>query len=207
MPVTFTGFPPGDLSKYRTAFNNAKSYVSKARIQVRGMWENRTKADPAHQAARDKFTTFWGPLTEDRATALAENYRLLMAALLGDLTIEYDGTDLTSKAYVFVADCATDPGDPYTAKMHFCPPLLDSYAAIGTNSAMGTIIHELSHLVLGTADHVYGMKSCTELLTPEKITNADNYKYYSELFQYRPGTEPELTNNVDIHSPPKRGSG
>jgi hypothetical protein len=49
------------------------------------------------------------------------------------------------------------------------------------------------------------MLSCSGLTPTHRVTNADNYKYYTELFQYRPGTEPELTDSVTLHTPPERG--
>ncbi len=206
MAVTFQGFgglPSGSMAKYRTAYFNAKYYVSQARRQAKSIWPNRGKVGTGYSRARDRFKLFWGPVTEERCALVAENYRLVALALNGDLTIIYDAND-DSKAYVYVSACADAPGGDFTAEMRFCPPLLEDFAAIGTNSAMGTIVHEMSHLVLGTEDHVYGMKSCTELTPGERVENADNFKYYTERFQYRLGTEPDLTDDVDIHTPPRR---
>jgi hypothetical protein len=204
MPVTFRDFPDGTEDKYRTAYHNAKYYLSKARTEAKSMWENRTKVGPAFDAQRNRFTTFWGPLTEGRCTLVATNLQLMLTAIMTDLTIIYDDAD-DSKAYVFSAHCAASPGQPFTAQIQFCPPLLEDFAALGTNSALGTILHEMSHLVLGTDDHQYGMLSCSGLTPDRRVTNADNYKYYSELFQYRPGTEPELKDGVTLHRPPVRG--
>lgn len=55
--------------------------------------------------------------------------------------------------------------------------------AKGYDSKPGTIIHELSHRVHGTDDHVYGQEKAKKLAIndPEKATtNADNYEYLAE---------------------------
>lgn len=53
----------------------------------------------------------------------------------------------------------------------------------GYDSKGGTIIHELSHKLHGTDDHVYGQKGAKKLAKddPAKATtNADNYEYFAE---------------------------
>ena len=49
------------------------------------------------------------------------------------------------------------------------------------------------------------MKSCSELPDDEKIENADNSKYYAELFQLiRLSLMPEFSDDYDLSSPPPR---
>lgn len=53
----------------------------------------------------------------------------------------------------------------------------------GWNSKAGTIIHELSHRVHGTDDHVYGKTDAKKLAKDEPhlaVTNADNYEFLAE---------------------------
>jgi len=53
----------------------------------------------------------------------------------------------------------------------------------GTDSSAGTIVHELTHRLHGTADHVYGQDGAKDLAknAPAKATsNADNYEYLAE---------------------------
>jgi|GEM_PF-3509692 hypothetical protein len=53
----------------------------------------------------------------------------------------------------------------------------------GYNSKAGTIIHELSHRVHSTEDHVYGMKDAKALAKDDPqlaVTNADNYEFLAE---------------------------
>ena len=46
--------------------------------------------------------------------------------------------------------------------------------------ALGTILHELSHLVCNTADHCYGVNDCQQLSAALSVENADSYEYYIE---------------------------
>ena len=107
---------------------------------------------------------------------------------------------------MFGSHCATAPGQPFTPKIHFCPALVTGFSSLGTNSAAGTIIHEMTHLVLNTDDKIYGMKSCSELSDSDKLVNADNYKYYSELFQLVSlSMMPALSDSYDgTHTPPRK---
>lgn len=53
----------------------------------------------------------------------------------------------------------------------------------GRNSKAGTIIHELSHRVHGTEDHVYGEADAKKLAKEDPAlatTNADNYEFLAE---------------------------
>ena len=50
---------------------------------------------------------------------------------------------------------------------------------VGRDSKAGTIIHELSHVVLGTQDYAYGM-NVLSLSSDEAANNADTYEYYAE---------------------------
>ena len=201
MPVTFEGFAV-DVDKYKAAFTQAKTIVTKAQQSSGSLGSNRSKTSEAFVWARRAFERFWGGNDSDDVAGFL---RTLKNAFYADLTIKYDGAEADSKAYVYEKSMATAPGNPYTAEMFFCPALIQGFAALGTNSAAGTIVHEMSHLVLATADHVYGMKSCTELADDKKITNADNFKYYCELFQLATlKTLPVLADSYDLkHSPPK----
>lgn len=56
----------------------------------------------------------------------------------------------------------------------------------GIDSRFGTVVHELSHLVAGTDDYVYGVEDAQDLAarSPRKAANnADNYEYFVESGQ------------------------
>lgn len=53
----------------------------------------------------------------------------------------------------------------------------------GTDARFGVIIHELSHLVAGTVDHVYGPRAALALAAQDSnlaMQNADNLEYFVE---------------------------
>lgn len=59
----------------------------------------------------------------------------------------------------------------------------------GQDSRAGTLIHEVSHLVGGTADYAYEVPNAYKLAQtrPQKaIRNADNYEYFVEIGQMGP---------------------
>lgn len=63
----------------------------------------------------------------------------------------------------------------------------------GKDSMSGVIIHEMTHLLKNTDDHVYGETDSVALAKgPNKaqaLTNADNYEYYCESFQSKVTTK------------------
>ncbi len=53
----------------------------------------------------------------------------------------------------------------------------------GTDSKMGTIVHEMSHAVALTEDYQYGQSDCQNLAIndpTQAVKNADNYEYFAE---------------------------
>lgn len=200
MPVTFEGFTV-DVDKYKTAFNQAKTIIGKAQLSAASVSSNKSKVGEAFGWARTAYARFWGGNNPDTVAGLL---KILKSAFYNDLTIKFDAND-PDKAYVYSSDKATKPGQPYTAELYFCPALIKGYATLGTNSAAGTIVHEMSHLVLATVDNKYGMKSCTEIADDEKINNADNFKYYCELFQLVSLKKlPALSDDYNLKNSPPR---
>jgi hypothetical protein len=161
----------------------------------------------AYKNAQKAFQRFWGANPAATVATRLHHLKTAFFSTTKALTIHYDPTD-PDKAYVFTADKASGPGaGDYTPDIYFAPALVTSgnYATLGTNSAAGTIIHELSHLVLATVDNIYGMKSCSELSDADKVTNADNYKYYCELFQLANlANLPALSDGYNNSSRPPR---
>lgn len=203
MPVTFSGFST-DVEKYHAAYNQAKQVLAKAHNSAKSL-ATATESSRNSAGVKDAqaaFSRFFGGNSPE---TVASHLGLMKSALtISDMAIVYDATD-PAKAYVTVADCASKPGDPFTARIQFCSALITGYGVLGTNSSAGTIVHELSHLVLNTDDHIYGMKSCTGLSDAKKLTNADNFKYYVELFQLaRLSLMPKLSDAYDKnHAPPR----
>jgi peptidyl-Lys metalloendopeptidase len=70
------------------------------------------------------------------------------------------------------------------AKVFLCDSFFRA-GRTGIDSTVGTIIHELSHLIANTQDHVYQQIRCRGLATTNPSlarSNADNYEYYCESF-------------------------
>ena len=203
MTVTYVAFSDPKKTLAKAAVSSVSHLLSTVIAQTKLVAAKDLNANTVHRKnARKAFLSFFGG---NSPATVALHYGYIKKAIISDLTITYDATDNDSKAYIFRVDKALAAGGAFTAEMYLCPPLYASYSVLGTNSTLGTIIHELSHLTVSTVDHVYGMKSSVETLTnAEKLTNADNYKYYAEVFQYPKYEMRALSDDYDSkHSPPK----
>ena len=205
MTVTFDSFPNNvNLDPYKNAFLQAKVIVTKAAQSAQSV-KTMYQSSDAYKDVAKAYQRFWGG--NDSSTVATRLTTLKSAFIMKDLKIIFSTgvASVTAKAFVYNVDKATAPGGAYTGELYFCKPLISGYASMGTNSAAGTIVHEMSHLVLATVDKKYGMKSCSELSDADKIVNADNFKYYCELFQLaRLSLMPELSDAYDMsHSPPR----
>lgn len=203
MTVTYVSFSDQKKTLAKAAVSSVSHLLATVIGQTKLLAAKDFNANTEHKKnAKKAFLSFFGG---NSPATVAQHYGYIKQAIISDLTITYDATDDDSKAYIFKVDKALVAGGVFTAEMYLCPPLYASYSVLGTNSTLGTIIHELSHLTVSTVDHVYGMKSCVQTLTDaEKLTNADNYKYYAEVFQYSKYQMRELSDDYDAkHSPPK----
>jgi peptidyl-Lys metalloendopeptidase len=87
--------------------------------------------------------------------------------------IKWHRTGLNVFAYVY-------PGGPVEI---WFGPLFWRAPMTGTDSKAGTVIHELSHELGVTQDHVYGTAAASALALSNPdlaIHNADNYEYFAE---------------------------
>ena len=179
--VNYIGFSKKDESVVKAAVGNITILLNKACQQTAALTQKRPGKVPAN--VQKAFKTFWG---SNSIMDVTTRLNLLKTAFYSkDFNINYhkNKPGKSTKAFVYVSDCATVMGGDYTPDIYLTDLLMSDFSSMGTNSALGTILHETSHLVLATDDHVYGMKSCSELTKGEKLTNADNYKYYLEIFQ------------------------
>jgi len=141
--------------------------------------------------AKKCFELFWGPATAITCKDLKDRLTYLKSAFYDDFTVRLitpQPGGVTAKASVRVAHKASSVGGgDHAQRIKFFALLVSSgrFDDQGINSMGGTLVHEMSHLVLTTVDKVYKAKKCMELDDADKIVNADNYKYYVELFQYR----------------------
>jgi predicted metallopeptidase len=204
MPVTYTSFRLKEKQLVQSAISSTSNLLARVIEQTQRLASPRTEYDSIHRKnAMKAFITFFGA---SNPATVAHHYAYIKRALINsNLNITYSTSVPKAKAFVMSADMALAPGLTFTPNIYLCPLLFSKYSSIGTNSTLGTIIHELSHLSLRTRDIIYGMKNCAEKLTDaQKILNADNYKYYAEVFQY-PKYEMRTMSNLYCmhHMPPK----
>jgi len=95
--------------------------------------------------------------------------------------------DLTEERGTFAYVRGVDVGGGLEAGVTiYLGPKFFTIPLLGYNCQVGTIIHEVSHLVGQTADHQYGEADCLALAKhdpAEAVTNADNYEFYVETFK------------------------
>lgn len=202
MPVTYVGFSSKREQLAKAAMASVSHLLGTVVTQTRSLSAPSASSSVSKVNAKTAFKSFFGA---NSPATVASHYGYIKSAAVDALTVEYDGAELGAKAYIFTSCKAPAPGGAFTAKLYLCPPLFDSYSVLGTNSTLGTIIHELSHLAVSTVDHKYGMKRVVETLTDsQKLTNADNYKYYAEVFQFRGFEMRALSDAYDAYTmPPK----
>ena len=70
-----------------------------------------------------------------------------------------------------------------STRVYLCDSYFRASTTTGTDSKMGTLVHEMSHAAAETEDIVYGSYSCERLATNDPrsaINNADSYEYFAE---------------------------
>lgn len=144
--------------------NKAKKNVGKENKKYK-TWMDGGKTDTGNQDARVAHVKSG---IDKIAHVLAKEEIILKQYELGD------GDEADTYAYVYQAEKEHNiylGGAFWTANTG------------GWNSMAGTIIHELSHRVHGTDDHVYGKADAKELAKNDPAlatTNADNYEFLAE---------------------------
>jgi RHS repeat-associated protein len=117
------------------------------------------------------YEKWFGVATPVRRNHVTNGYTEIYSALHRDIIFHF--TPRNVYAYVI-------PGGPleiWLGRLFFSAPMT------GIDSKAGTLIHELSHEVHGTADIVYGYSNARILAITspnDAINNADNYEYFAE---------------------------
>ncbi|WP_075792920.1 M35 family metallo-endopeptidase [Massilia putida] len=132
------------------------------------------------QALATRYTGWFGPVDNARATTVARHFAALREAFATrPITVDCACTR-SWYAYVY-------PNEPYT--IHVCKAFWTA-PLTGTDSKGGTLLHEMSHftVVAGTDDWVYGQAAAAALAgsDPDRaIDNADSHEYFGENNPYR----------------------
>jgi peptidyl-Lys metalloendopeptidase len=118
------------------------------------------------------FKTYFGPPTNARVQQVEDNYQLI-SDYLQHTYIFHTSSTPNEFAHVF----RNIPNEVWLGPAFFAAP------STGTDSKPGTIVHETSHLAVGTGDFAYGELGAENLAVQDPNTamqNADNYEYFAE---------------------------
>lgn len=164
--------PAGAHDQIRDAFDTAKAWATKVNKDFL-KWN-------ADNASLPRFNqlvnTYLGSRTDARYTAFDSSVRRIKNYLDGteNLIISFNGSPDEEKTYAYTS---FNSGKLTLCRKFFSAP------ATGTDSAPGTILHELTHLLQNTDDHEYG-KTKTKALASQSphlaMRNADNFEYFCE---------------------------
>jgi peptidyl-Lys metalloendopeptidase len=149
-----------------TAHNNAGSWTAKSKSYL----ASHSSSNPG-----SLYTTFFGTATSARYTTVTDHFLKINDAFVNK-SVNYDcGCKKPYYAYVY----PTQPYKIYVCKVFWQAP------ALGRDSKMGTLVHEMSHfnVTAGTDDYVYGESGAKSLAIsdPTKaVDNADNHEYFTE---------------------------
>jgi hypothetical protein len=155
----------------------------------------RCKYDPKEMARTRKW---FGQLPSDTALGqeLSAKYQRLYQRLRSGVEIIRDDDPDEDSTFAYVS---TVPADNIPVpKIYLCGAFWRATTVEWSRSGqswtrvdkemrndnpLGVIIHEMTHIVLGTEDHVYGKTECRTLASTnprQARENADNFEYFSE---------------------------
>jgi peptidyl-Lys metalloendopeptidase len=131
------------------------------------------------EAIRPHLTRFFGT---NPAGAIAKNFRAISRGLdQRENRVAYECNRASSCRGATFAYVRWGGGARET--MGFCPTFF-SAARTGQDSQGGIVIHEMSHLALGTRDHAYQPRGAEALAKEQPAAaqmNADSYEYFAEF--------------------------
>ena len=131
------------------------------------------------------YTTWFGTYTSGRYATISSHFTNILG-LLRDGAVIFDCTCTDPSVYAFVY-----PSDS-THAITLCGAFWQA-PDTGTDSQMGTVVHEASHFndIAATDDWVYGQAGARSLASTNParaVDNADNHEYFCEQFPTAPAT-------------------
>ena len=154
-------YSSSDMSTATTAYTAAYNVLYKSAQSVTGK--------------PSLYKTWFGTAYSGYMNTVQGNYLSIKSAMERyTFTLYFHGSGCKRNTYAYTYKGTTTV---YLCDVYFLAPTL------GSNSKMGTIVHEMSHAVAYTDDTEYGEQDCQYLArnSPSKaIKNADNYEYFSE---------------------------
>lgn len=151
-----------------------------------GNHNDETAASAAYSAAYDSieksiisvdedlalYHVWFGEATPERVDTVKKNYLAMQIAMEStQYALYFHGRACVPKFYAY---------STYGDKVIYLCDLYYQAPPTGANSKMGTIVHEMSHVVANTYDGGNGAKACKELTQDDAINNADCYQFFSE---------------------------
>ncbi len=132
-----------------------------------------------------RYTTWFGAYTSGRYATISSHFTNILG-LLRDGAVIFDCTCTDPSVYAFVY-----PSDS-THAITLCGAFWQA-PDTGTDSQMGTVVHEASHFndIAATDDWVYGQTDARSLASSNParaVDNADNHEYFCEQFPTAPAT-------------------
>jgi len=126
------------------------------------------------------YKTWFGAYTSSRYAEVLDNFEEIEDVFYNQtITYQCGGPSCTNSAYAYIYK------SDGMNKVYLCPAFWTA-PSTGYDTQWGTLIHELSHEVADTKDHVYGTTSCRNLAIndPDKaVENADSHEYASENYK------------------------
>lgn len=178
------GNQAAEQAKAEKAYERLYFYLNRAKLTLERLAaiEGKTPYIAADQKEINRFEVWFGTI-EQYDTHISHVKDLICAIHQrfedDNIILYYDVCKKNKDCFAFV-EC----DDIYRRilKIHLC----NEFFATNDdrcNTKLGTILHELTHLVGFTGDIAYGEKDCRNMNKTFSIFNADSYEMYLESFR------------------------
>lgn len=171
-----------DKNQAEKVYNEVRLLLGKASLAIISLqkYQPGQRYEPKDQMEADRFALWFGPAIPENYETVRNNviYPMVLQLERNPVTIECGGANCNRRVYAYV----TAAGAGITINLcqkFFTAPLY------GTDSQVGTLLHEITHLVGNTQDYKYdweAAKALAENNPADAMNNADNYEYYLESF-------------------------
>ena len=129
------------------------------------------------------YISWFGVVDAGRIQQVKQNFHDMQNSLEQEIyTYHFNDPRCIPNVYAFTF--------PDVQDIYLCDKYGHSENVLGVDTKLCTIVHELSHAVSHTEDHVDGRQDCLDLATNDPamaISNGDNYCYFAEttnIFDY-----------------------
>ncbi|WP_017721273.1 M35 family metallopeptidase [Kamptonema formosum] len=189
MPApTYLNCNESQKNQGQKAYNEVRFLLGKANSAIISLqkYSPGQNYEPKDIEEADRFFKWFGSINTANLATVRDRviYPMVRQLENNSVTIECGGADCERRDFAYVT--APGAGLGVGIIINLCEAFFTA-PLYGTNSQVGTLLHEISHLVGNTNDHKYGQSRCLELAKTnplEAINNADNYEYYLESFHY-----------------------